>query len=300
MLCSIVISTVQHDMIEKFMDGVVDGEMIHGPVPYELCHGFPVPFPVRGEVPSARKYWPLWIPRANLYQQRVTRGFSLMMPLDRLKRLNNRVPGQLRTVELATSVAKKSGEPPRELMLLAALVGGINSGMFEPHPAARDIHTVACDLAERTGVSTHPRLWMRRTWRTLPNANFGHFTSVKVVRDAGRAAVRILAEVLATFMPARMYLMGPASDARYEAKVVQDQLSDVDPRQDTISPIDWVVMQRTELAARVWEKPLEDLAEDWGVSGPMVGKACTRMRIKTPPWSYWKTRKENRRPLLGT
>lgn len=296
MLFAIKKSAARRSMIEKFMDGVVDGEMIHGPVPYGLCHGFPIPFRVRGNVPSERTYWPLWVPRANLHQQKETKGFSLLMPLERLKRLNSRAPGQLRTVELAASVAKRTGEPPRELMLLAALVGGINSGMFEPHPAARDLHAVACKLAERAGVSIHPRLWMRRTWRTLPSADFSHFTSVKVVRDAGRVAVRIIAEVLETLMPARLYLAGPAPEARYDAQTVRDQLAEADPKQDTVSPIDWVIMQRTELAARVWEKPLEDLAKEWGISGPMVGKACARMRIKTPPWSYWKTREENRSP----
>lgn len=43
----------------------------------------------------------------------------------------------------------------------------------------------------------------------------------------------------------------------------------------------------SQLAKLVWQKPLRDIAADYGVSDKAVGKWCEKWAIQTPPKGYW-------------
>lgn len=60
-------------------------------------------------------------------------------------------------------------------------------------------------------------------------------------------------------------------------------------------------MDREELFERVWSTPLYKLAEEWGLSGTGLRKACRRLQVPTPGRGYWqkvKAGKKVRRPSL--
>lgn len=46
-------------------------------------------------------------------------------------------------------------------------------------------------------------------------------------------------------------------------------------------------LDRTILFERVWSTPISKLAEEWGLSGPGLAKACRRLKIPVPPRGYW-------------
>lgn len=48
-----------------------------------------------------------------------------------------------------------------------------------------------------------------------------------------------------------------------------------------------VKLDRAALFERVWSVPVEKLADEWGVSGRGLAKACGRLRIPVPPRGYW-------------
>jgi hypothetical protein len=62
-------------------------------------------------------------------------------------------------------------------------------------------------------------------------------------------------------------------------------------------------LSRQELFERVWSTPIVTIAEDWGLSGRGLAKACARLRVPVPPRGYWAKReagKRVRRPRLPT
>ena len=48
-----------------------------------------------------------------------------------------------------------------------------------------------------------------------------------------------------------------------------------------------VRLSRQELFERVWSTPVMTLAEEWGMSGRGLGKACKRLNVPVPPRGYW-------------
>jgi hypothetical protein len=64
-----------------------------------------------------------------------------------------------------------------------------------------------------------------------------------------------------------------------------------------------VRMDRAALFERVWSEPVSKLAEEWGISGPGLAKACRRLQIPVPPRGYWaklEAGQRVRRPRLPT
>ena len=62
-------------------------------------------------------------------------------------------------------------------------------------------------------------------------------------------------------------------------------------------------LDREVLFHRVWTTPVGRLAEDWGISGVTLAKACRRLQIPVPPRGYWaklKAGAPTRRPKLPT
>lgn len=60
-------------------------------------------------------------------------------------------------------------------------------------------------------------------------------------------------------------------------------------------------MDRQGLFERVWSEPIVSLAEEWGLSGPGLRKACNRLKVPVPPRGHWakvKAGKRVRRPRL--
>ncbi|HSW29042.1 MAG TPA: hypothetical protein VLH75_06030 [Longimicrobiales bacterium] len=55
-------------------------------------------------------------------------------------------------------------------------------------------------------------------------------------------------------------------------------------------------MTRAELAERIWTTPVARLAEEWGLSGPGLAKACRRLKIPVPPRGHWAKRAAGRNP----
>lgn len=54
---------------------------------------------------------------------------------------------------------------------------------------------------------------------------------------------------------------------------------------------------------RVWSEPVAKLAEEWGLSGRGLAKACRRLEIPVPPCGFWarlEAGQRPRRPRLGT
>ena len=47
------------------------------------------------------------------------------------------------------------------------------------------------------------------------------------------------------------------------------------------------VVTKKELQKLVWEKPLEDIGKQFGVSGRAVGKWCQKWNVQKPPRGYW-------------
>lgn len=54
-------------------------------------------------------------------------------------------------------------------------------------------------------------------------------------------------------------------------------------------------MDREELFERVWSTPAYKLAEEWGLSGTGLRKACKRLKIPTPGRGYWQKAKAGKR-----
>ncbi|MPY75152.1 MAG: hypothetical protein GEU87_12910 [Alphaproteobacteria bacterium] len=46
-------------------------------------------------------------------------------------------------------------------------------------------------------------------------------------------------------------------------------------------------ISREELFALVWEKPIQDVATELGVSDVAIGKMCARLQVPKPPRGYW-------------
>jgi hypothetical protein len=46
-------------------------------------------------------------------------------------------------------------------------------------------------------------------------------------------------------------------------------------------------MDRAGLCEAVWSTPVAVLAEQWGISGPGLAKACRRIKVPLPPRGYW-------------
>jgi hypothetical protein len=62
-----------------------------------------------------------------------------------------------------------------------------------------------------------------------------------------------------------------------------------------------VRMTRRELFDRVWTDPVTAVAEEWGLSDRGLAKACSRLKVPTPPRGYWpkvRAGKRVRRPKL--
>ena len=65
-------------------------------------------------------------------------------------------------------------------------------------------------------------------------------------------------------------------------------------------------LNREELFERVWSKPVDTLAKEWGLSGPGLKKICRRLAIPVPPRGYWaklkagKTVRQPKLPALPT
>lgn len=60
-------------------------------------------------------------------------------------------------------------------------------------------------------------------------------------------------------------------------------------------------MTRRELFDRVWTDPVTAVAEEWGLSDRGLAKACSRLKVPTPPRGYWpkvRAGKRVRRPKL--
>ncbi len=56
-----------------------------------------------------------------------------------------------------------------------------------------------------------------------------------------------------------------------------------------------VRMGRADLYDAVWSTPVATLAEEWGISGPGLAKACRRIKVPLPPRGYWAKRTAGRR-----
>lgn len=54
-------------------------------------------------------------------------------------------------------------------------------------------------------------------------------------------------------------------------------------------------MTREELFERMWSKPAYKLAEEWGLSGTGLRKACKRLKVPTPGRGYWQKVKAGKR-----
>lgn len=64
-----------------------------------------------------------------------------------------------------------------------------------------------------------------------------------------------------------------------------------------------VRMSRAEFFKRVWSEPVSKLAQEWGLSGPGLKKACRRLQIPVPPRGFWARSAAGqrvRRPRLPT
>ena len=48
-----------------------------------------------------------------------------------------------------------------------------------------------------------------------------------------------------------------------------------------------VRLDRPTLFERVWSTPVDKLAKEWGLSGPGLSKACSRLKVPVPPRGYW-------------
>ena len=55
-------------------------------------------------------------------------------------------------------------------------------------------------------------------------------------------------------------------------------------------------LDRSTLFERVWTVPVETLAQEWGLSGRGLAKACKRFRIPVPPRGYWARVAAGQRP----
>lgn len=282
------------DRCAEFMEGASRYENEVASIPYGLCQGFPIPFQVRGNSDRPREYYPLWIPRANLFQKSGReRGLALRIPGSALLRLNRRAPAQIRTVQVAWSSAQSIGGPPRVAMLLAALVGGMISGRLSEEPLGRDLHAIACRLAQTAQIDRHACLWRRRMWRTLPDVDFVEYEKARTLQDVGEISAAILSRVLGSYMPARVYLEPVESGARQDGETLAASLSALSMGSINRSPMDWIVMAPPELRERVRQRPLEVMAREWCVSKEMVSRMCIRKGVEIPPKSYWH-RIENR------
>ncbi len=49
-------------------------------------------------------------------------------------------------------------------------------------------------------------------------------------------------------------------------------------------------LDRGELFELVWSSPVSKIAEEWGMSGTSLAKACRRLKIPVPPRGYWARR----------
>lgn len=47
------------------------------------------------------------------------------------------------------------------------------------------------------------------------------------------------------------------------------------------------VVSREELYAKVWARPMTDVAAEYGITGTALKKTCNRHRVPTPPRGYW-------------
>lgn len=62
-----------------------------------------------------------------------------------------------------------------------------------------------------------------------------------------------------------------------------------------------LTMTRRELFERVWTDPVTTVAEEWGLSGRGLAKACEKVKVPVPPRGYWpkvRAGKRVRRPKL--
>ena len=60
-------------------------------------------------------------------------------------------------------------------------------------------------------------------------------------------------------------------------------------------------MDRGELFELVWSRSVSKIAEEWGMSGTSLAKACRRLKIPVPSRGYWARRASGevvRRPRL--
>lgn len=48
-----------------------------------------------------------------------------------------------------------------------------------------------------------------------------------------------------------------------------------------------ITLDREVLYREVWERPISKVAKDYGLSDVGLAKACTRLRVPTPPRGYW-------------
>jgi hypothetical protein len=55
-------------------------------------------------------------------------------------------------------------------------------------------------------------------------------------------------------------------------------------------------MTRQELFERVWSRPVETVAAEWGISGRGLSKACRRLKLPVPPRGYWARLQAGQRP----
>jgi hypothetical protein len=55
-----------------------------------------------------------------------------------------------------------------------------------------------------------------------------------------------------------------------------------------------MTLSRRELYDSVWSKPLEDLAEEFGISQSALIKRCGEVNVPTPPNGYWAASAEER------
>jgi hypothetical protein len=149
-------------------------------------------------------------------------------------------------------------------------------------------------------ASVH-ELWHNRTGYTLPYEIEG-IGDARGVEEFTAFFERWSAEIASTYLSAFAQPRVALHRTRIKSSAFRGafDLFHAPDRFEVHGKSEWKQVSREDLEELIWQYPLADLSERFGVARGTIRKAYTRMGIVGPPPSFWKLRQAGKdvRPLL--
>lgn len=236
-----------------------------------------------------------WVPRSflrNEGKQLVLRGRLISVI-----RINRRVPGLLRTIELLERVNPGARIPENEIRLIILAV--LHAAIARNFLSSSCAHDIGLYLGEGAGIDPTEGGWSSKIRSTLPvelpNLCFDNETPWAI----GRFCAQATGSLYAGFRPVRLHLTAAHFGGFDEHDVIR--LRESLPG-DLVRPpgtLSWQMMTPQLMQEMVWIASITDLAVQYQVSDRTIRTYCRLHALDMPNQSYWRMSPGNRALVMA-